>query len=303
VRYDLEAATSTVIANTEIAYFSCRQAEQVLDAYRYALEQAEKHLAQAKAFYTIGRRPQFDVSRAEVDLANAQVGLIRARNQIDIAQAQLDNALGVRSRTPYALTDSLAIPSIPLSLDSLKAIALHERPELLAARSRLEAGRSLAAAARSQHYPTLSASGAYTWNGFDFPLYSRWNAALTLSVPLFQGFAINGQVRQAEANAIAAEASLDATTDGILLETEQAFLSLTEADSRLRATDKLVQQAEENALLAERQYAAGTGTPLDASDAQLLLLNARTARIQATFDFNTSFVRLQRALGTIGGNK
>ncbi len=299
-RNDFDAAKATVVADAEIAYFACRQAGEVLEANQYAVDQAEKHLAQAKAFFTVGSRPQIDVTRAEVDLANAQVGLIRARNQVDIARAQLDNALGVRTRTPYNLTDSLAIPAEPLSLDALKAQALKTRPELLSAQSRLEGERSLVSAARSQHLPSISATGNYSWNGFDFPLYSRWNAALTVSVPLFQGFAIDGQVRQAEANMLGAQAALDAATDGILLEVEQAFLSLQEAGSRLGATDKLVQQASENALLTERQYVAGTGTPLEASDAQLVLLNARNERIQAVFDYNSAYVRLQRATGRLG---
>ncbi len=76
---DYTASRATVIANAEVAYFGVVQSDQVVRVNEEAVGQATKHLTQAKAFYSVGRRPLFDVTKAEVDLANANVNLIRAR--------------------------------------------------------------------------------------------------------------------------------------------------------------------------------------------------------------------------------
>ncbi len=187
-----------------------------------------------------------------------------------------------------------------MDLDSVKSVTFETRPELLAAQARVEAGKSLVTAAWDQHLPTLSATGSLTWSNFDYtPLFRRWSAGVTLSLPLFQGFAIAGQVEQAQAAADAAEANLQVLHESIVLEVEQAYFNLREAGERLDATSKLVEQAEQNLLLAERQYAAGVGTALDASDAQLSLSNARITRIQALYDYSSAFVQLQKSMGIL----
>ncbi|MEK9137850.1 MAG: TolC family protein, partial [Bacteroidota bacterium] len=111
---DFEAARGTVIANVQIAYFGAVQARQVARVNEEAFEQGSRHLAQAKAFYNVGRRPLFDVTKAEVDLANANVNLIRARNQLRVANLQLENAMGVHPKHPFTVSDTLSVTPFAL---------------------------------------------------------------------------------------------------------------------------------------------------------------------------------------------
>jgi outer membrane protein TolC len=106
-------------------------------------------------------------------------------------------------------------------------------------------------------------------------------------------------VQLANATADAAGAFLDAQIEAVSLEVEQTYLGLREAEERLAATKKLVEQAEQNLVLAERQYAAGVGTALEVTDAQLTRSNAQITNIQAHYDYYTSLVKLQRAMGVI----
>lgn len=297
---DLDEARATVIANVQIAFFGLVQARQVLRVNERTVDQSSKHLTQAQAFYNVGRRPLFDVTKAEVDLANAKVNLIQARNRLHVANLQLENAIGVHPAKPYIVGDPLTVTPFAMTLDSVKQTAFARRPELQAAQLRVEANRSLVSAAWDQHLPTLSAFGSWTWSNFDFPLFSRWNAGITMTLPLFQGFSVVGQVEQAQAASDAAEANLEVLKESIMLEVAQAYSSLREAEERLDATDKLVEQAEQNLVLAEKQYAAGVGTPLDETDAQLSLSNAHITRIQALYDYSTSLVNLQKAMGVLG---
>jgi len=298
---DLISARENVVMNTSLAYFGYVQAIQVEKVNEEAAQRASQHLNEAKAFYTVGKRAQFDVTRAEVDLANANVNLIRSRNQIRLAKLQLENAMGIHPSSDYRVTEAFPIPEFSLPLDSVKLLTFGQRPELIAATARLEANKSLVSAAWDQHLPTLSASGAWTWSNFDFPLFSRWNVGLTMSLPIFQGFSISAQVEQARAAADAAQANLDVLRESVILEVEQNYLGLKEAEERIAASTKLVEQAEQNLNLAERQYAAGVGTALEVADAQLTLSNARITRIQALYDYNSSLRKLERSMGILTG--
>ncbi len=297
---DYTSAREDVKLNVEIAYYGLLAAQRVVAVNQEAVTQAQKHLTQAQAFFTVGTRPQFDVTKAEVDLANAYVNLISATNLRELARVQLDNAMGMERPQPYAVIDPPLPQAFEASMDSARAAAFERRPELLAARARVEADRALARATWSQYLPTLSATGGWTWNGFQpSPLYPRWNAAIQLSLPIFFGFSIDAQVQQADAIADAAQASLDAQVQAIMLEIDQAYLNLKEASERRLATEKLVEQAEQNFILADRQYATGVGTPLDITDAQVSRSNAHITNIQALYDYVTSLVRLRRAMGVI----
>ena len=295
---DYTATRELVKMNVEVAYIGLLATKRVVVVNQEAVTQANKHLTQAKAFYTVGRRPQFDVTKAEVDLANANVNLIHANNLSQLARVQLENAMGIHPTGQYEVTEQMRVKPFTASMDSAKALAFRLRPEIQSARARLEANKSLASATRSQHLPTLSATGNYSWNGFEpTPLYPRWNAGVQLTLPIFQGFSIAAQVEQAEANVDAAQATLDAQLEAVRLEVEQNYLTLKEAEERRVAAAKLVEQAEANLNIAERQYAAGVGTALEVTDAQLTRSNAQIVNIQALYDYVTSLVRLRRAMG------
>jgi outer membrane protein len=296
---DYASTLDNVSVNVQIAYFTLMQSLQVESVDVDAVHQAEKHLTQAKAFYTVGRRPQFDVTKAELDLANASVALIRARNQSLVARLQLENAMGIRLPEGTRVADTFDVTPLDVPLDSLRGFAMERRPDLLAARARVAANDELADAAWSLHLPTVSASGAYTWTNFQFPLYNRWNAGVSISFPLFQGFSIVAGEQIARATADVSRAALESVNESAMLDVEQTFLALGEAKERIAATDKLVEQAEQNSLLAERQYAAGIATAIEVTDAQLSLANARITRIQALFDYSSARVRLLRSSGIL----
>ncbi|HXX63256.1 MAG TPA: TolC family protein [Bacteroidota bacterium] len=295
---DYAAAREVLALNTEVAYFAYLEARRVVVVNELALSTAASHLKQAQAFYSVGRRPQLDVTKAEVDSLNANVNLIQARNAFRVAKLNLENAMGVHPANDYPVSDSVEVPTTYTTLDSARRCALSNRPEVIAARARLDAGRAAVAAAWGGHLPTVAAFGAYSWNNFNIPpLFSRWSAGLSFTLPIFQGFSLAAQVQEAEAAQDIAQSNLEVLQESVMLDVEQQWLAVREAAERAIATAKLVQEAQENLTLVERQYAAGVATALDESDAQLTLSNARITDIQAQFDYRTSFVRLRRAMG------
>jgi TolC family type I secretion outer membrane protein len=298
-RFDYQSAANNVIANVQLAYLNYLQAGQVVKVNEATVAQTEQHLVQARAFHSVGKRPQFDVTKSEVDVANAKVDLIRSRNQARLAKVQLENAMGVHPNTSYSVSESFTIAPFAASLDSAQAWAQNARPDLRSARARFYANEALVAATWRQHLPTLSLSGNYIWSAFDFPLFSRWNAGVTLSLPLFQGFNVSAQVQQARANEALTRASIDVLIESVRLEVEQSYLEMKEAEERIGATAKLVELSQETLKLAQARYNSGVGSAIEITDAQVTLSNAQITHIQARYDFNRGLVRLRRATGVI----
>ncbi len=296
---DAAAVEQIVILNAELAYFAYQEAAAVVKVNEDALRSSTQHLRQAKAFFSVGTRAQFDVTKAEVDVANSQVTLLRAQNQFRTARAQLDNAMGIQTSTMYSTPEYMGLPQFDITLDSAMTIAQTVRPEILSAVSKVSASEALYTSSWLSRFPTVNAAGGYTWRGLDFPLSSSWSAGVTISLPLFQGFAIDAGVQQAEAGERIASATYEALVQSVRLDIEQQLLALDEARERIAATAKLVELASETLRLAEARYASGAGSAIEITDATFTLSNARIIEIQAQFDYRSAFIRLERAMGVL----
>jgi outer membrane protein TolC len=294
---DYRSVRDAVILNVSVAYYTALEAADITKVNVETVGQAEDHLTRARAFYTVGRRPMLDVTSAEVDLANANVALIRAKNSEQVALLQLQNGMGIHTSRRILFRTIGRLDSVVISLDSAKSIGFRNRSDVLAARARYEALDAFASATWSQHLPTISASGTYNWSGFDEKLFGRWTAGVTFSLPIFQGFGIDAQVDQARAAAAAQLAQVRLTLENAMLDIEQNYLGVQEAEERIPAANKLLEKAEESLRQAERQYAAGVGTAIEVTDAQVARANARITAIQARYDEAVAIARLHRAMG------
>ena len=153
-----------VILNVKPAYFGLLQAQKLVLIEQKRVEQAESHLKQAQAFFRAGSKPRFDVTRTEVELNNANLGLITAKNNVRIKTITLNNAMGIDPGQAYPI-DEAAVPAaenMP-TLEQAQADALKNRAEMLKAETDIEAAKARVRAERANYLPTLSASGSYNW--------------------------------------------------------------------------------------------------------------------------------------------
>jgi outer membrane protein len=200
------------------------------------------------------------------------------------------------------LKDDLEVPEeFKVELQTALDTAFLTRPEVIASRTRVEANQALVTSAKAAHFPSISATGGYSWKGFalDQPLYNSWNIGLSFSVPIFEGWAVAAGVDQADANLKAAEASNEATIQSVVLDVQQQYLALQASAEAIEASKTLVAEAEESLKLSEGRYNFGAGSPIEITDAQVTLSNARITYIQSLYNYRVARARLQRAMGII----
>lgn len=296
---DLENVSQQVILNVKQAYFRVIQAKYNRNVTEDTVKQTQQHLEQAKGFFEVGTRPKFDVTKAEVDLSNAKLNLIRAENAFRLAVVNLNNAMGVPHAPEYTLYEgALPFQKYEITFENAIAKAYENRPDIKSIVAKRQAAERSVDLAKTGYYPVLAGNAAYIWSGENFPLDHGWNVGVTLSFPLFSGFLTKYQVDEARANLNVLRANEETVRQTIVLDVQQAYLNLREAEERVPTAQLGVQQAQENLDIANGRYAAGVGNPIEVTDAEVALNNARLAHIQALYDYKVAQASLEKAMGT-----
>lgn len=297
-RSDLENVSDQVIFNVKQAYYEVLRAKRNRDVASETVTQFEQHLEQAKGFYEVGLRPKFDVTKAEVDLSNARLNLIKAENALRISRVTLNNAMGVPDAPEYTIEDILFFQKYKITFEDAIKRAYNNRPDLLSLIAKERAAKESIEFAKKDYYPILSGNANYNWAGEKFPLEEGWNVGATLTFPIFSGFLTKYQVEESKANLNVLKANEESLRQGIFLDIQQAYLNLQEAEERISTAELTVKQAEENLELANGRYTAGVGNPIEVTDAQVAYSNAKTAYIQALYDYKVARASLEKAMGT-----
>ncbi|HEY6011479.1 MAG TPA: TolC family protein, partial [Nitrospirota bacterium] len=295
---DLRNTTAAIVLNVKQAYYALLQAEKNRDVLKETVKSFEQHLEQAQGFFDAGVKSKFDVTKAGVDLSNARLNLIRAENTLRIARVTLNNTMGLPDAPEYAIEDCLAFQKRTIAFEEARDRAYANRPDLQSVIARREAAEASVSLARSNYLPTLSGNASYMRSDEKYvPEPSGWSAGVTVTVPLFSGFLTSYQVKEAKENLLVLRANEETLKQGILLDVQQAYLNLQEAEERVTVAELTVKQAEENYEIARGRYDAGVGSPIEETDALVALSNARMSNIAALSDYKVAEAALVKAMG------
>jgi len=186
----------------------------------------------------------------------------------------------------------------------LLATALGSRPELAAARARVEAREAAVGVARSALLPALhlTASAAYADpNPKAFPqrpgFELLWDIGLVASLDLGRLPFARSQVEEARAQAREARGALAQAQDGVALELALAGLELEKARDRLESSSAAVALAEENRRVQEERFAAGIALASELADAESALLLARLDGTRSRVAWELARAALRDAAG------
>jgi outer membrane protein TolC len=296
-RADYDDVAAQIVLNVKNAYYNLLQTQRNRDVAVDTMKQFQQHLDQANAFFRIGTKPKFDVTKAEVDLGNAKLNVLKAENAVRAARIILKDAMGVPENADFPIVDNLAFQKSDMQLSEILNAAYSNRPDLRSVTAKRQASASSIDLAKKGYYPTLSGSAGYAYSGTDFPLGSGWNAGATLSIPLFTGLSTKYQVEEARANLEVLKANEDSTRQAILLEVEQAYLNVQDTAEQISIAEMTVQQAKDNYDLASGRYRTGIGNPIEVADATITLNNARANLNTALYNYKIAQAALEKAIG------
>ena len=298
--YQHESNRQDLILKITQAYYKLAQAERLIYVAEKSVERAGLYLNFANARVKAGVASRSDVLKAQVELSNSGLTLIRAKNGRLAAQGALNILLGRTAGSPVLIVDDLENldRNAIQPFNQLVAMAFQQRPELKRFDFQLLAQRSNIKYARSDYFPTISLDASYTFAGAEVAaLDNAWSAGLTVSVPLFTGFSTSARVTQEEMALRSLEQQGDALRQQVSLDVWNAYSALKEADERIDNTKIFVENTRENLNIAEGQYKEGVGSMIEVTDAQNALLTAEHSHIEALADFKIAVAQLERSLG------
>lgn len=269
------------------------------------VSQVQAHLKDARNLYQQGLITNNDVLKVQVQLSDARLTQIHAKNAVRLATVGLNNLIGLPLDTEISLASGVERqPRQFADLAPLIEKALESRPEVKALESRVKAGEAGVALTRSGQLPQVYLIGDYSYarpNPRVLPAQDRfkgtWDLGVAVSLDLWNGRTTAHQAEQARAQLVQAQDALAQLRDGIRLEVTQAFLTLLEAEERIEVAEQGVQQAEENHRVTSARFKAGLALNSDLLDAEVALLRAKTNYTQTLVDYELAQARLQKVIG------
>ena len=288
-----------VLLRLNQAYFAALKAQAVLQVAEQTVKSRQLVADQTSALQTSNLKSGLDVSFANVDLAQAQLLLIQAQNDVQASYAELSAALGYSDQRTFQLAEQ-PMPSSPPS-DFLPLIqeALQRRPELISQGLNVKSAQSFATAERDLWFPTISVLGTTGLipNRQD-TLDSRYAAVgFNVNMPIFNGRLFSA--RRAEANSIAQvqEQYLRDLQNRIVRDVRTAWLNANSAFQRFAVTEQLLNESTQAFDLAQSRYGLGLSSIVELSQAQLNKTQAEIAGVSAEYDYEAQMAYLNYQLG------
>jgi outer membrane protein len=313
---DFDAAADSLIVRVADAYFNVLTAIETLASSRAEERSVKRQLDQAEKRLEVGLAPITDVheARARYDIARANA--ILQATALDDAYEALAEITGERVSNLKGLSADFRPENADTrSAEDWVALALSNNPTLRARAEALAAAEKDVGTARAGHFPTLSASASYgdnaSWGDSTrrspLPITdsSFGNAStgpsygLTLSVPIFSGFATQSRVRQALYQRDAAADQLEQQKRLITRNTRGAYRNLIAGSAEIEARRLAVVSAQSAYEAGEAGLEVGTRTIVDVLIAQQQLFNAQREYARARHAYLVNLLRLKQAAGTV----
>jgi len=275
---------SVAVAN---AFLTVAAAQQRVSAAKADVDRRQVFAKSVHVLVTNDLRAGADASRADAELAHAQVLLIQAEQAEIVSRAVLAQDLGTPSSDVQINPGSLL--STPPNPNALSP-SLAEHPVARTEEAKVNEIKAQEHLLDRSYYPRFNlqstifgrGSGANAdgtiqsgANGLGFDR-SNWAVGLTVTFPFFDIFAIHAQKQIEAANERAERDRYDQTLDDLTGQLRQAQATTDGARLVAEKTPVELQAAREAETQARARYNAGLANIVEIADAQGLLVQAET---------------------------
>jgi outer membrane protein len=273
-------------------FLMIHKTRSLIEAAKAAVGAFESNLKLSQKRQEAGTALKTDALDMEVRLSQAREDLARTVNAEALTRQALATLLGLEDGDVAA---SASFPRMAVPAAGLEP----QRPEIRVAESTARAAEARIRQAGAGHKPSVNAFGSAEHNrGGKFDGQgTNFTTGIMVQWDIWDGGLTRGRVREAEAEAEAANEAVRRQRLVVSLEVRQARLALDEADQRLGVSGKSVQLAEESVKLTRERFETGLALAAQLIDAETALTASRVRRAEAEADRRIAVAALRRALG------
>ncbi len=292
----VEAARRQVLFSVAQAYYGVASLRKLTDVQRQLLGIARRQEHDATIRYRAGTIAKVGLLRAEIDRAQAEQDLLRARNGYESARIALATLLDRQADFEVAEPPE---PVLPGDTTRLQDDAVRDRPDLQAARLQVDTADYQKRATAMRYLPAIGLFGHVQWSnvlGFT-GRYEDWAVGVALTWNILDGGLREAQLREASARIVEADEGRRSAEAKAQAEVQQALLDLESARANAIKAKEQRDLAAENERLIDVSYRAGAATAVEQADAVAALRNAEISLSSETLAAQLAAVRVLQSAG------
>lgn len=247
----------------------------------------------------LGRSRKAEVVNTETQLysVNAEVELVKSQEAV--ARELLEFLVGRPVEKIVYLQDSYPV----LNSQQEYLAKSDKRPDVLALEQNWEISRKNVDIEKAGYLPTVSLEGEYFTARNTNPSNSKWDALLSVNIPIFEGTLTYGRVQEAilkaEENKLQFQRSKRSATSDI----NQAFTKIKNSISRSKALNKSLKAAQMNYYLQKQDYQHNLVNNLEVLTAIETLEASQRDYIQSFYETKRQYLQLLVTSGQISLEK
>jgi outer membrane protein len=284
---DVVVRRANVMLEVDRAYFGALRAQAIRRVADQTVTARQIAVDQIAAMQTAGLKSSLDLSFARVNLGEAQLLQVQAKDEEQAAYATLSAAMAVRQVVTYDLADEPMPPAPEPDSAPLIAQALHDRPDVARQRAAQLSQQRFADAERALWFPTVSVIGAAGLTPYhQIGLTDQYSAVgVNVQVPLANGGLFSARKAGARFIANAADQDLEDLQNRVTRDVQLAWLQEHTAFQRLDLTNQLLTEASDALDLAQQRYTLGLSSIVELTQAQLNQTEAQIQQTTARYDY------------------
>jgi outer membrane protein len=300
-------AAQDLILRVAQAYFDVLYAQENLAAVRASKQAIAQQLAQAKQNFEVGTATITDTHEAQsrFDLASAQE--LAGENDLEVKRYALRVIVGRELGELARLrADATLLPPQPASMEPWVVAAENDSFQVQAQQAALEVAQREIERMRAGHYPTLDVVANYGKSDSALSISSDTsletgtrNIGVQLSIPIYQGGAVNSRTREAIANRSAALAGLENVRRTATLNARQSYLGVVNGLAQVQALNAALVSSVSALESNKLGYEVGVRINIDVLNAEQQVYVTRRDLAKARFDTLLAQLKLKAAVGTL----
>lgn len=304
-RMNYEVVLQDVLEQAMMLYYTHLRDLRDREILRGEIERDRELLELAENRYDAGRAVKIDVTRAEVQVARSRRELVDARIAGQDSLSQLKALLDLDPERPVtvdrSILEDVREPESLVDVAAGKALA-GMRPELRKGRRELEQARLNRRAAAWQRLPVVELFANWGYDSdeiFDGQENEAWVVGVRAEMPIFEGFRIRAEKREADAEIRQNEYSLKELRNRIRRELSFTHSEMSSRFTQIGLAREEVRLGREEIEQARRRYREGSADNRELIEAQQSLSEAQSSHVRALFLYGMSRVSFARAIGSV----
>ena len=263
------------------------------------VKQAHVTFTQTEHQFQAGTKASIDRNRSLVEFNTEQQRLSSLRADLVKQTMQLARLIGLPVSQMITLSEDLPahVPEA-ISLEDAIKLALQERSDLKVARLELKAASEAHRASKAEYLPSIEVRGDYGVEGINPNKgASVFQAAATLTIPIFQGGRVQGDIQQADAALSLREAEYDDEKGAVELDVRAAYIDLQVATEQIAVAIENRKLAADTLTQSLDRFAAGVTDSVEVVQSQETGAAAERDYVSTLFSLNLARISLARATG------